>query len=185
MANLDLDKLLKSGAHFGHPSSKWHPNFKPFIADRKNGIHIIDLNHTMKSLLTAKDELVKIVKSGGYNLFVGTKKQAKDTVQLAADRCGMFYVVERWLGGTLTNFSTIKKSIKRLVMLEKDSSSLFKNLTKKELGQLDREKLKLSDLHRGIKDMSHIPSALFFIDGIHEKIAINEAKVLGIPTVDC
>ncbi len=182
MANLDLDKLLKSGAHFGHPSSKWHPNFKPFIADRKNGIHIIDLNHTMKSLLTAKDELVKIVKSGGYILFVGTKKQAKDTVQLAADRCGMFYVVERWLGGTLTNFSTIKKSIKRLVMLEKDSSSLFKNLTKKELGQLDREKLKLSDLHRGIKDMSHIPSALFFIDGIHEKIAINEAKVLGIPT---
>tara|TARA_B100000945_G_C20372898_1_gene593069 strand:+ start:40 stop:810 length:771 start_codon:yes stop_codon:yes gene_type:complete len=182
MANLDVDKLLKSGAHFGHPSSKWHPNFKPFIADKKNGIHIIDLNHTMKSLFKARDELVKIVKSGGFILFVGTKKQAKDTVQVAADRCGMFYVVERWLGGTLTNFSTIKKSIKRLVMLEKDSSSLFKNLTKKELGQLDREKLKLSDLHRGIKDMSYIPSALFFIDGIHEKIAINEAKVLGIPT---
>ena len=182
MANLDLKLLLKSGAHFGHPSSKWHPNFKPFIADKKNGIHIIDLNHTMKSLFIARDELINIVKSGGHILFVGTKKQAKDIVQLSADKCGMFYVVERWLGGTLTNFSTIKKSIKRLVLLEKDSSDLFKNLTKKELNQLDREKLKLSDLHRGIKDMSHIPSALFFIDGIHEKIAINEAKVLGIPT---
>ena len=122
------------------------------------------------------------MKSDGNILFVGTKKQAKDVVQQAADRCGMYYTVERWLGGTLTNYGTIKKSIKRLMILEKESSEIYENLTKKELNMLERERLRLADLHRGIKDMKHLPSALFFVDGMHEKISIAEAVVLGIPT---
>ena len=137
---------------------------------------------TIEYLDKALVELTNIVKGGGNILFVGTKSQAKDAIQSAADHCGMYYITERWLGGTLTNYSTIKKSIKRLKLLEKDSSSIYQNLTKKERNMLYREKLKLADLHRGIKDMKHLPSALFFVDGIHEKIAISEAKVLGIPT---
>ena len=128
------------------------------------------------------EDVQKIVQDDGNVLFVGTKKQAKDVVQRAADRCGMYYIVERWLGGTLTNYGTIKKSIKRLTILEKESSDIYANLTKKELNSLERERLRLADLHRGIKDMKHLPSALFFVDGIHEKIAIAEAGVLGIPT---
>lgn len=124
----------------------------------------------------------KIINKGGTILFVGTKKQAKNVIQEAADRCGMYYIVERWLGGTLTNFMTIKKSIKRLLALEKESSPIYKNITKKELVMLNREKLKLSDLHRGIKNMKRLPSALFIVDGIHELIAIKEAKQLNIPT---
>ena len=128
------------------------------------------------------EEITQIVGDGGNVLFVGTKKQAKDAVQQAADRCSMYYIVERWLGGTLTNYGTIKKSIKRLLILEKESSEIYTNLTKKELSMLERERVKLADLHRGIKDMKHLPKALFFVDGIHERIAISEAKNLGIPT---
>jgi small subunit ribosomal protein S2 len=133
-------------------------------------------------MIHAAQAIGKIVKSDGNILFVGTKKQAKDEVQQAADRCGMYYIVERWLGGTLTNYGTIKKSIKRLTILEKESSEIYDNRTKKELNSLQRERLRLADLHRGIKDMKHLPSALFIVDGIHEKIAIAEARVLGIPT---
>ena len=181
MNYIEIEELIKVGAHFGHPTSKWNPKFSPYIATKKNGVHIIDLNETNRCLNKAVEELVKIVKGNGNVLFVGTKKQAKDVVQQAADKCGMYYIVERWLGGTLTNFGTIKRSIKRLFLLDKESSELYENLTKKEQHMLDREKLKLADLHRGIKDMKHLPSALFFIDGIHEHIAIAEAKVLGIP----
>ncbi len=181
MNYIEIEELLKVGAHFGHPTSKWNPKFSPYIATKKNGVHIIDLNQTNRCLNKAVEELVKIVKANGNVLFVGTKKQAKDVVQQAADKCGMYYIVERWLGGTLTNFGTIKRSIKRLFLLDKESSELYENLTKKEQHMLDREKLKLADLHRGIKDMKHLPSALFFIDGIHESIAISEAKTLGIP----
>ena len=181
MNYIEIEELLKVGAHFGHPTSKWNPKFSPYIATKKNGVHIIDLNETNRCLNHAVEELTKIVKRNGNVLFVGTKKQAKDVVQQAADRCGMYYIVERWLGGTLTNFGTIKRSIRRLFLLDKESSELYENLTKKEQHMLDREKLKLADLHRGIKDMKHLPSALFFVDGIHEKIAISEAKILGIP----
>ncbi len=181
MVQLEKEYLLKAGVHFGHPTSRWNPNFKPYIAMKKNGIHIIDLETTMKCLQEAGDEISKIVKDGGNILFVGTKKQAKDVVQQEADRCGMYYVVERWLGGTLTNFATIKRSIRRLMLLEKEASEIYDNLTKKEVNMLERERVKLGDLHRGIKDMKHIPAALFFVDGIHEKIAINEAYTLGIP----
>ena len=178
---LDINNFLKAGVHFGHPTSRWNPNFKPYIAMKKNGIHIIDLESTKRCLQIAADEISKIVKDGGNILFVGTKKQAKDVVQQEADKCGMFYVVERWLGGTLTNFATIKKSIRRLAKLEKGSSDVYENLTKKEVNMLERERFKLGDLHRGIKDMKHLPAALFFVDGIKEKIAINEAFTLGIP----
>ena len=181
MSDNNIQEFLKAGVHFGHPTSRWNPNFKPYIAMKKNGIHIIDLESTMSCLEKAGKEIFKLVKGGGNILFVGTKKQAKDVIQQQSDRCGMFYVVERWLGGTLTNFATIKKSIRRLAKLEKESSQLYDNLTKKEINMLDRERIKLSDLHRGIKDMKHLPSALFFVDGIHEKIAINEAYTLGIP----
>ena len=115
MNYIEIEELLKVGAHFGHPTRKWNPKFLPYIATKKNGVHIIDLNKTNKCLNLATEELVKIVKSNGNVLFVGTKKQAKDAVQQAADKCGMYYIVERWLGGTLTNFGTIKRSIRRLL----------------------------------------------------------------------
>lgn len=183
MNHIEIDDLIKAGTHFGHPTSRWNPNFKPYLATKKNGIHIIDLKATSKALNRAGKEVTRIVREGGHILFVGTKKQAKDVVQQASDRCGMYYIVERWLGGTFTNYATIKRSIKRLSLLEKESSPIYENLTKKELGMLERERIKLADLHRGIKDMKHLPSAIFFIDGICEKIAIAEAKTLGIPVM--
>ena len=182
MSEINIEQLINSGAHFGHPVSKWNPNFKQFIITKKNGIHIIDLQLTIDRLNKAIKELEKIVKTNGNILFIGTKKQAKEIIREYADTTGMFYIVERWLGGTLTNFSTIKKSIRRLKLLEKESSPIYKNLTKKERSMLHRERLKLSELHRGIKDMRHLPSAIFVVDGKHEKIAIAEAKCLGIPT---
>jgi len=179
---LNIEELVSAGAHFGHPASKWNPKYKKFISSIKNGIHIINLEITINKLEGVVKELSKIVSSGGNILFVGTKSQAKDAIQSSADHCGMYYITERWLGGTLTNYSTIKKSIRRLKLLEKDSSSIYESLTKKERSSLDREKLRLADLHRGIKDMRHLPSAIFVVDAKHEKIAISEANCLGIPT---
>ena len=178
---ITVEELLESGAHFGHPTSRWDPNFLPYIATKKNGIHIINLNETINCIEKVKVELLKLVQSNGNILFVGTKNQVKDVVSDAADKCGMFYIIERWLGGILTNFATIKKSIKRLEKLEKESSAIYKNLTKKERSQLERERIKLSDLHRGIKDMKYLPDALFVVDIKNEKIAVDEAKILGIP----
>ena len=182
MNHLTVEELIKAGAHFGHPTHRWDPNFKNYISMKKNGVYIIDMEQTCLCMVKAAKEITQIVRDGGNVLFVGTKKQAKDSVQQAADRCSMYYIVERWLGGTLTNYGTIKKSIKRLLILEKESSEIYTNLTKKELSMLERERVKLADLHRGIKDMKHLPKALFFVDGIHERIAILEAKNLGIPT---
>ena len=147
---ISVEELIAAGAHFGHPTSRWHPSFDNYISMKKNGVHIIDMEQTSKCMERAAHAMEEIVKSGSNILFVGTKKQAKDVVQEAADRCGMYYIVERWLGGTLTNYGTIKKSIKRLTILEKESSSIYANLTKKELNSLERERLRLADLHRGI-----------------------------------
>ena len=182
MNHITVEELIKAGAHFGHPTHRWNPNFKNYISMKKNGVYIIDMEQTSQCMVKAAKEITQIVRDGGNVLFVGTKNQAKDAVQQAADRCSMYYIVERWLGGTLTNYGTIKKSIKRLLILEKESSEIYTNLTKKELSMLERERVKLADLHRGIKDMKHLPKALFFVDGIHERIAISEAKNLGIPT---
>jgi len=182
MNQLTVEELIKAGAHFGHPTHRWNPNYKDYITMKKNGVYIIDMEKTSQCMIKAAKEITRIVKDGGNVLFVGTKKQAKDGVQQAADRCSMYYIVERWLGGTLTNYGTIKKSIKRLLILEKESSEIYANLTKKELSMLERERIKLADLHRGIKDMKHLPRALFFVDGVQERIAISEAINLGIPT---
>ena len=183
MQKITKEDLLNSGAHFGHVSSKTDPNFKDFVVSQKNGIDIINLDDTLEGLDKALNFISNIVQRNGDILFVGTKKHAKDVIQQEADRCGMFYVVERWLGGTLTNFSTIKKSIKRLHSLEKEGSSIFEDLTKKELLMLNREKIKLSDQHRGIKDMRKLPNAIVIVDGKTESIAITEAKKLEIPII--
>ena len=178
-----FDNLLSTGAHFGHLTRRWHPNYQPYILMERNGIHIINLEETLKGLAKAIDFLTDIVADGGEVLFVGTKKNAKDIIQQEADKCGMFYVVERWLGGTLTNFSTIRKSIKRLQLLEKESSPLYESATKKEILSLEREMIRLQDLNRGIKDMKRLPNAIFMVDANHESIAINEARRLEIPVV--
>ncbi len=183
MQEIKFEDLLSTGAHFGHVTRKWHPNFKPFILMEKNGVHIINLEETIKQLTVALDFIRKTVKKNGEVLFVGTKKQAKDIVQQEADRCGMFYVVERWLGGTLTNFSTIKKSIKRLHMLEKEGSQIYENLTKKEVQMLNRERIKLADQHRGIKDMRRLPDVIVIVDAKFESTAVLESNRLGIPIV--
>ncbi len=175
--------LLGSGAHFGHVTRKWHPNYEPYVLMERNGVHIINLEETVKHLNTAIEFVKKIVDKNGEILFVGTKKQAKDIVQQEADRCGMYYIVERWLGGTLTNFSTIKKSIKRLKALEKEGSSIYENLTKKEIQMLNRERLKLSDQHRGIKDMRRLPNAVIIVDVDREVTALLEAIRLEIPVI--
>ena len=183
MAIIKFEDLLDTGAHFGHVTRKWHPNYKPYILMEKNGVHIINLEETIISFNKAINFIQSIVKKNGEVLFVGTKKQAKDIVQQEADRCEMFYIVERWLGGSLTNFTTIKKSIKRLKSLEKEGSSLYENLTKKETQMLNRERVKLSDQHRGIKDMRKPPDAIVVVDGQYEETAINEATSMGIPVV--
>ena len=183
MSLIKFEDLLDTGAHFGHVTRKWHPNYKPYILMEKNGVHIINLEETISGFNKAIKFIQSIVKKNGEVLFVGTKKQAKDIVQQEADRCGMFYIVERWLGGSLTNFTTIKKSIKRLKSLEKEGSSLYENLTKKETQMLNRERVKLSDQHRGIKDMRKPPDAVVVVDAQYEDTAIKEASSMGIPVV--
>ncbi len=180
---ITVENLISTGAHFGHLTSRWHPNYKPFIFMQKNGIHIIDIQQTIQCLGTALEVVRKTVRDGGTILFVGTKKQAKDVLQREADRCGMFYVVERWLGGTLTNYSTIKKSIKRLHQLEKDADTLYQSLTKKEILQMERERIRLADQHRGIKDMKRLPDVVFIVDIKHEATAVSEARRLEIPII--
>ncbi len=183
MALIKFEDLLETGAHFGHVTRKWHPNYKPYVLTEKNGVHIINLEETITSFEKAVTFIQSIVKKNGEVLFIGTKKQAKDIVQQEADRCGMFYIVERWLGGSLTNFTTIKKSIKRLKSLEKEGSNLYENLTKKETQMLNRERVKLSDQHRGIKDMRKPPDAVVIVDGQYEATAIKEATSMNIPVV--
>ena len=183
MSKLKFEDLLVTGAHFGHVTHKWHPNYKPFILMEKNGVHIINLDETLRYLNKALEFISTTRKKNGEFLFVGTKKQAQDIVQQEADRCSMFYVVERWLGGTLTNFSTIKKSIKRLNLLEKEGSQIYENQTKKEIQMLNREKIKLSDQHRGIKDMRRLPDAVIIVDAKLENTAVKEANRLGIPII--
>ena len=183
MSEVNFKNLLSTGAHFGHVTRKWHPSYAPYILMERNGVHIINLEETLSGLKKSQDFLTKIVKKNGEVLFVGTKKQAKDIVQQEADRCGMFYVVERWLGGTLTNYSTIKKSIKRLQMLEKEGSSIYRDLTKKEIQMLNRERVKLADQHRGIKDMRRVPDVLVVVDANFESTAVQEAIRLEIPVI--
>ena len=182
-SKVKFEDLLSTGAHFGHVTRKWNPNYQPFILMEKNGVHIINLDETIRHLDIALSFIIDKAKKNGEFLFVGTKNQAKDIVQQEADRCSMFYVVERWLGGTLTNFTTIKKSIKRLHLLEKEGSQIYENQTKKEIQMLNRERIKLSDQHRGIKDMRRLPDAVIIVDANLESTAVKEATILGIPII--
>jgi small subunit ribosomal protein S2 len=177
-----IEELLKSGAHFGHLTRRWNPKMKEFIFMQRNGIHIMDLKKTQSYLQQALDAVEGVARSGKTVLFVGTKKQAQETIKNEALRAGMPYVTHRWLGGMLTNFSTVRKSISRMEDIERmfvDGTA--DNLTKKERLMLDREKGKLALTLGGIAKMSRLPGALFVVDIIKESIAINEAINLGIP----
>ena len=184
MTEISMKLLLEAGVHFGHQTRKWNPKMKPYIFGARNGIYIIDLQNTAQLLKEAYSFIVKTVSEGGTVLFVGTKKQAQDSIVEEAERCGMFHVCNRWLGGTLTNFQTVRKSINRLKELEemkRDGS--FGRYTKKEAMRMEKELVKLERSLGGIKDMDELPSALFIVDTKKEKIAVNEGKKLGIPIV--
>lgn len=182
MPRIELTELLDAGAHFGHLTRRWNPKMKPFIFMERNGIHIIDLKKTQELLESACNALSNIVAEGKRILFVGTKQQASQTIQEEAVRCGQFYVAERWLGGMLTNFTTIRKSVKRLTNIEKmESDGTYDKITKKEILVLDREKEKLHNVLSGVVEMTRQPGAIYVVDIKKEEIAVKEARRLGIP----
>ncbi len=183
MPVVEYKQLLDAGVHFGHLTRKWNPKMAPYIFMEKNGIHIIDLNKTQASLDVATEAIKKIVRSGRKVMFVATKKQAKEVVAEEAKRLKMPYVTERWLGGMLTNFATIRKSLKKLQSIEKmtKDEAIFKTLAKKERLMREREKEKLDKVLGGIADQAKLPAALFVVDIKREHIAIKEAQRLNIP----
>ncbi|MEA1997645.1 MAG: 30S ribosomal protein S2 [Gemmatimonadota bacterium] len=184
MAFPTVQDLLEAGVHFGHQTRRWNPKMKKFIFAERNGIHIIDLKKTLDHLKKASDKVRDIVQKGGTILFVGTKKQMRDVIRDEAERCEMFYVNERWLGGMITNFQTIKKNIRRLKELERmRDEGEFELRTKKEGLSLQRELLKLKKILDGIKMLNDIPAAMYVIDAQKEKIAVSEANKLGIPLI--
>ncbi len=181
MIQVTIEDLLLSGAHFGHLTRRWNPKMKKYIFMERNGIHIIDLKKTHELLLEAADSIARLASDGKSILFVGTKKQAKEVVKNEASRCGMNYVTERWLGGMLTNFSTIRKSIKRLnAIIKMETDGTFDALQKKERLTLTREKEKLEKVLGGISTMNKLPGAIYLIDVKKEHIAVDEARKLGI-----
>jgi len=182
MATLELTHLIEAGAHFGHLTRRWNPKMKPFIFMEKNGIHIIDLKKSLGLLNQAYQEMIETVSQGSTILFVGTKKQAKGVIESEAKRCGMNWVSERWLGGMLTNFSTIRKSVKRLQNIEKqETDGTFEKITKKERLFLTRERDKLKKILEGVETMSRLPGVVFVVDIKKEDIAVKEARRLNIP----
>ncbi len=184
MVEPEIKELLIAGVHFGHQTQRWNPKMKKYIFTSKNGIYIIDLIKTLQCLKEARQKIYETVAEGESILFVGTKKQAQEIVSQEAQRCGMFYVVERWLGGTLTNFLTIKKSIDKLLKLEKMSTDgTYEKLPKKEVLKLERRREKLERDLGGIKGMYRLPGLLYVVDAKKEKIAVAEANRLGIPVV--
>ncbi len=178
-----MKELLEAGVHFGHQTRRWNPKMKPFIFGKRNGIHIVDLQKTLRHFEEAAEFVRDLAANGRNVLFVGTKRQAQDTIREEATRCGMFYMNHRWLGGTMTNFDTIKKSIRRFKEIETILSNEESHLTKKERIGLERQRKKMDRAIGGIKDMEGLPEALFVIDTVHEHIAIKEANRLGIPVV--
>ncbi len=179
-----IKQLLEAGAHFGHQTGRWHPRMKNYIFTKRNGIHIIDLEKTVVMLEKARDFVRQTVAGGGTALFVGTKKQAQESVDEEAKRCGMYYVNQRWLGGMLTNFATIQSRIDYLVRLEdQQARGEFAHLIKKEAKKLEEEIVRLNKQMGGFKEMTKLPDVLFVIDLIKEKIALAEAKRMRIPIV--
>ena len=179
-----MTELLEAGVHFGHQTKRWNPKMKPFIFEKRNAIYIIDLGKTVEQLDTATEFLRKTGERGGKVLFVGCKKQAQEAIKEAATACGQFYVNQRWLGGTLTNLTTIRKSVQRLRYIETlESQPDFSKMGKQEISALKREGEKLKRNLEGIRDMDKKPDAMIVIDTTREAIAVAEAKRLGIPTV--
>lgn len=182
--SITMKELLEAGVHFGHQTRRWNPKMKPYIFGARNGIHIIDLQKTVKYMQIAYDFLVNTVADGYSVLFVGTKTQARDSIIEESERCGMFYVANRWLGGTLTNFETIRKSVaklKELDAMKKDGS--INKYSKKEIMRMEKRLVKLQKNLGGIKDMDELPGALFIVDPKKEHIAVKEARKKGIPVV--
>jgi len=179
---VSIKQLLECGVHFGHQTRRWNPKMKPYIFTERNGVYIIDLQKTVKGLEKAYDFIREVSKSGGSVLFVGTKRQAQEIVREEALRCGQFYINQRWLGGLLTNFPTIRKRVNRMVELQKmEEDGTFEKLPKKEVSVLRKQKDKLEKYLIGIRDMKDLPDALFIIDPRRETIAVQEARKLGIP----
>lgn len=184
MAAISMKQLLEAGVHFGHQTRRWNPKMEPYIFAERNGIYIIDLQKTVKLVDKAYDFVKEISENGGKIMFVGTKKQAQESITAEAKRCGMYYVSNRWLGGTLTNFKTIKKRLARLHDLYRmEDNGQFDLLPKKEVIKLKAEREKLEKNLGGIKDMKKIPDALYVVDTRKEHLAISEAKKLGIPVI--
>lgn len=184
MAVISMKQLLEAGVHFGHQTRRWNPKMKKYIFTERNGIYIIDLQKTVKKVEEAYNFVKELAGNGGNILFVGTKKQAQESVKDEAERSGMFYVNHRWLGGTLTNFETIQKRIDRLKQIEKmEEDGTFDVLPKKEVVQLKKEHDRLVKFLGGIKDMRNLPDALFVIDPRKERIAVAEARKLNIPII--
>ena len=184
MSVISMKQLLEAGVHFGHQTRRWNPKMAEYIFAERNGIYIIDLQKTVKKVDAAYNAVSEIIRDGGEILFVGTKKQAQDSIKEEAERCGMYYINERWLGGMLTNFKTIQLRVKRLKELEKmETDGTFDALTKKEVSKLMHEKEKLDRNLGGIKDMRKVPEVMFVVDPRKEHIAILEAHTLGIPIV--
>lgn len=183
-AVINMKELLEAGVHFGHQTRRWNPKMKPYIFGARNGIHIIDLQKTVRLFKTTYEFVVRTVSEGYPVLFVGTKKQGHDSIVEESERCGMFFIVNRWLGGTLTNFQTIKKSIKRLKDIErmKEDGSIAR-YTKKEILKMEKELFKLERNLGGIKNMDELPGAIFVVDPRREKIAVKEGRKLGIPVI--
>ena len=184
MSVLSMKQLLEAGVHFGHQTKRWNPKMAPYIFTERNGIYIIDLQKSVGKVDEAYNAMSEIAAAGGTILFVGTKKQAQDAIKTEAERCGMYYVNERWLGGMLTNFKTIQSRIERLKAIEKMSQDgTFEVLPKKEVAQLQKEWDKLEKNLGGIKEMNRIPDAIFVVDPKKEKICIDEAHALGITLI--
>ncbi|ORC33905.1 30S ribosomal protein S2 [Marispirochaeta aestuarii] len=184
MAVVTMKNLLESGVHFGHQTKRWDPRMKKYIFAERNGIHIIDLQKTIAAIREAYEVVRKSVHDGKSVLFIGTKKQAQQAIEREAQRCGMYYVNNRWLGGMLTNFSTIKKSILRLKKIEKmEIDGTFESLTKKEVSKLNKERARLEKNLGGIKEMKDLPGVVFIIDTKKESIAVAEAQRMGIPII--
>lgn len=184
MSVVSMKQLLEAGVHFGHQTRRWNPKMAPYIYTERNGIHIIDLQKTVPMLDAAYNAVFDIASQGGTILFVGTKKQAQETIAKEAERCGMYYVNERWLGGMLTNFTTVKTRIARLKELEKmKEDGTFEVLPKKEVAQLEKEHEKLEKNLGGIKEMTRIPDAIFVVDPKKEHICVSEAESLGITLI--
>ena len=183
MANIQMKELLEAGVHFGHQTRRWNPKMKPFIFGKRNGIHIVDLQKTLHHFEDAAEFIRDLAANGRNVLFVGTKRQAQDAIREEAERCGMFFMNHRWLGGTMTNFRTIRKSIQRFKEIEETLGNEESHLTKKERIHMERQRRKMDRAFGGIKDMEDLPDALFVVDTVHEHIAIKEANRLNIPVV--